>query len=74
MTDLGLPGGVSGRHLADAARAMRPDLRVLYITGYAETAVLSEARMQGARVLKKPFTLDVLAAQIGELFADSDLS
>ena len=74
VTDLGLPGGVSGRHLAHVARAKRPDLRVLYITGYAETAVLSEARMQGARVLKKPFTLDALAAQIGESFADSDLS
>jgi DNA-binding LytR/AlgR family response regulator len=54
----------------DAARTLRPGLQVLFITGYAETAVLSDARMSGVRVLAKPFSLDVLAAQIRELTAE----
>jgi PAS domain S-box-containing protein len=71
VTDVGLPGGITGRQLADAARALRPGLRVLFITGYAETAVLSDARVPGVRVLTKPFPLDVLAAHIRELVAES---
>ena len=71
VTDVGLPGGVTGRQLADAARALRPALRVLFITGYAAgTPLLSDDSGPGARVLTKPFTLDELAAQIGELIAD----
>jgi PAS domain S-box-containing protein len=69
VTDVGLPGGMTGRHLADAARALRPNLRVLFITGYAESSALSDVRSPGVRVLAKPFPLDVLAAQIRELFA-----
>ena len=72
VTDVGMPGGITGRHLADAARALRPGLRVLFITGYAETAALSDARMTGVRVLAKPFSLDVLAAQIRELTAEGE--
>jgi len=70
VTDVGMPGGITGRHLADAARTLRPELRVLFITGYTETAVLSDARMSGVRVLAKPFSLDVLASQIQELTAE----
>jgi PAS domain S-box-containing protein len=40
ITDVGLPGGLNGRQMADAARQRRPDLRVLFITGYAENAVV----------------------------------
>jgi nitrogen-specific signal transduction histidine kinase len=67
VTDVGLPGGVSGRQLADAARELRPDLRVLFITGYAESGTLSGARSPRVRVLTKPFALDVLATQIKAL-------
>ncbi len=35
ITDVGLPGGMNGRQMADAAREMRPDLKILFITGYA---------------------------------------
>ena len=38
ITDVGLPGGMNGRQMADAARRVRPKLRVLFITGYAENA------------------------------------
>jgi CheY-like chemotaxis protein len=71
VTDVGLPGGLTGRQLADTARALRPALRVLFITGYAEATVLHDARVPGVRVLTKPFALDVLAAQVRELVAET---
>jgi PAS domain S-box-containing protein len=68
VTDVGLPGGLNGRQVADAARAVRPDLKVLFITGYAENAVLSHGHLdQGMHVMTKPFAMDVLASRIREL-------
>jgi CheY-like chemotaxis protein len=68
VTDVGLPGGMNGRQLADAARAVRPDLKVLFITGYAENAVLSHGHLDpGMHVLTKPFAMDVLATRIRDL-------
>ena len=68
VTDVGLPGGMNGRQVADAARAARPQLRVLFITGYAENAVLSHGHLDpGMQVMTKPFPMDVLAARIREL-------
>src|SRR5208282_1415920 len=45
VTDVGLPGGLNGRQVADAAQAIRPGLQVLFITGYAENAVLSHGHL-----------------------------
>jgi signal transduction histidine kinase len=68
ITDVGLPGGLNGRQMADAARVRRPDLKVLFITGYAENAVLSHGHLEhGMHILTKPFAMDVLAARINEL-------
>jgi CheY-like chemotaxis protein len=65
VTDVGLPGGMNGRQMADAARASRPDLKVLFITGYAENAVLSNGHLApGMAVLTKPFAIDTMAARI----------
>ena len=44
VTDVGLPGGMDGRQLADAARAARPGLQVLFITGYAENALVGNGQ------------------------------
>ena len=63
VTDVGLPGGLNGRQVADAARECRPGLPVLFITGYAGTA-LAECLAPGMAVIGKPFTLDTLAAKI----------
>ncbi|HJS87708.1 MAG TPA: ATP-binding protein [Acetobacteraceae bacterium] len=63
VTDVGLPGGLNGRQVADAARECRPGLPVLFITGYAGTA-LKECLAPGMAVIGKPFTLDTLAAKI----------
>jgi PAS domain S-box-containing protein len=70
ITDVGLPGGMNGRQLADAARQKRPDLKVLFITGYAESAVVINNRLErGMHVLSKPFTLEVLSAKISAILA-----
>jgi len=65
ITDVGLPAGMNGRQLADAARTARPGLKVLFITGYAENAVLSHGHLDpGMHVLTKPFAMDILADRI----------
>ena len=65
ITDVGLPGGMNGRQVADAARVARPDLKVLFITGYAENAAVGNGLLDaGMEVLTKPFTLDALGARV----------
>ncbi|NEU12496.1 response regulator [Methylobacterium sp. BTF04] len=65
LTDVGLPGGMNGRQLADAARAHSPELKVLFLTGYAASAAVSNGRMEaGMEIMIKPFALDALAARI----------
>ena len=65
VTDVGLPGGMNGRQMADAGRVRRPDLKVLFITGYAENAVVGNGRLEpGMAVLTKPFPIETMAARI----------
>jgi PAS domain S-box-containing protein len=65
VTDVGLPGGMNGRQVADAGRKLRPGLKVLYVTGYAESAVMGTGHLEtGMHVLVKPFGLDDLAVRI----------
>jgi CheY-like chemotaxis protein len=72
ITDVGLPGGLNGRQMADAARQFRPDLKVLFITGYAENAVLSHGHLApGMHVLTKPFAIERLAARMTELLREN---
>ena len=68
ITDVGLPGGMNGRQMADEARRSRPDLKILFITGYAENAVLGEGNLDlGMHVMTKPFELEALGRRIREL-------
>jgi PAS domain S-box-containing protein len=68
VTDVGLPNGINGRQLADAGRALRPGLSVLFITGYAENAVFSHGHIEsGFDVLSKPFAIEELATRISSL-------
>ncbi|BAM90082.1 sensor histidine kinase [Bradyrhizobium oligotrophicum S58] len=68
ITDVGLPGGMNGRQLADAARTTRPGLKVLFITGYAENAILSSGQLApGMQVLTKPFDVEALAGRVTEM-------
>ena len=64
VTDVGLPG-INGRQVADQARETRPDLKVLFITGYAESVAISEGFLQpGMEMITKPFDLDNLSQRI----------
>ena len=68
VTDVGLPGGMNGRQMADAGRVSRPDLRVLFITGYAENAILGNGCLApGMTVMTKPFAMDEMATRIRSL-------
>jgi CheY-like chemotaxis protein len=71
VTDVGLPNGLNGRQMADAARVSRPGLKVLFITGYAESTLLTDGQMEpGMAVLTKPFAVDALASRIRDLIAN----
>lgn len=68
VTDVGLPGGLNGRQVADAARALRPGLKILFVTGYAENAVLNHGHIEpGMEVLTKPFAVDELRRRVATL-------
>lgn len=73
ISDVGLPGGMNGRQMADAACVSRPDLKVLFITGYAENAVLNNGYLgPGMAVLTKPFSIDVIAERIRSMLESGD--
>lgn len=68
ITDVGLPNGINGRQVADAARVQRPRLKVLFITGYAENAVLNHGHLgSDMHVMTKPFAIDALALRVQEI-------
>lgn len=69
VTDVGLPSGINGRQLADAALSLRPELKVLFITGYAESSVVGHLR-PGMHVLTKPFTIETLTTRIQGILAE----
>jgi CheY-like chemotaxis protein len=68
VTDVGLPG-LNGRQLAEAARRVRPGLRVLFITGYAHNAAIGNGGLlgPGMEIITKPFALEMLASKIREM-------
>jgi len=68
ITDVGLPGGMNGRQVADAARATSPGLKVLFITGYAENAVVGNGHLEaGMQVITKPFAMADLAVRVRDM-------
>lgn len=65
LTDITLPNGVDGRTLAMRERGRRPSLRVLYMSGYSEHAVMHDRRLDPSiRLLEKPFNTEELARQV----------
>jgi PAS domain S-box-containing protein len=70
ISDVGLPGGMNGRQMADAARQSRPELKVLFITGCAENAAVGNGHLdRGMTVITKPFPVEVLAARVREIIS-----
>jgi PAS domain S-box-containing protein len=65
LTDVGLPGGMNGRQLADEARRRRADLKVLFTSGYARNAIVHHGRLDiGVGLITKPFSFVDLAAKV----------
>ncbi len=72
VTDVGLPNGMNGRQLADVVRETRPELNVLFVTGYAENAVLNHGHLdRGMQVVTKPFSSETLARRVKDLIGGS---
>ncbi|KJZ33551.1 MULTISPECIES: ATP-binding protein [Pseudomonas] len=69
ISDVGLPG-MNGRQLAEIGRQYRPDLKVLFITGYAEHAAVRGGFLDpGMQMITKPFTFDLLTAKVREMIS-----
>ena len=67
ISDVGLPG-MNGRQLAEIGRQIRPELKVLFITGYAEHAAVRGGFLDpGMQLITKPFTFDMLTAKVREM-------
>ena len=68
FTDVVLPGGMNGRQLADEVRRRRPELKVLYATGYTRNAIIHHGRLDAdVELLTKPFTADALARKVRDI-------
>ncbi|OUM08641.1 hybrid sensor histidine kinase/response regulator [Pseudomonas syringae] len=72
ISDVGLPG-MNGRQLADIARQLRPELKVLFITGYAEHAAVRAGFLEtGMQLITKPFAFDHLTSKVREMIESRD--
>jgi PAS domain S-box-containing protein len=70
LTDVGLPGGLNGRQLAEEAKRRRPALRVLFTTGYARNAIVHHGRLDpGVELITKPFSLASLGAKLRQVLS-----
>jgi PAS domain S-box-containing protein len=68
FTDVVLPGGITGAQVAAQARALRPELRVLFTTGYARNAIVHHGRLdKGVQLITKPFSFPDLAAKVRDV-------
>jgi CheY-like chemotaxis protein len=68
FTDVVLPGGMDGRVLADEAMRRRPDIKVLFTTGYTRNAIVHNGRLDpGVSLISKPFSFDNLARKVREV-------
>ena len=74
VVDVGLPG-MNGRQLADIARAARPDLPILFVTGYAENATIrADFLSANMAMITKPFTIETLSGRISEVLSSDTVS
>jgi CheY-like chemotaxis protein len=73
FTDVIMPGGMSGRELADRAKGLRPGLKVLYTSGYTENAIVHHGRLDpGVLLLSKPYRRIELARKIRQALGEPD--
>jgi CheY-like chemotaxis protein len=68
FTDVVLPGGMTGRQLAEEARALRPDLQVLFTSGYTQNSIVHQGKLDfGVHLLSKPYRREDLRRKIREV-------
>ena len=68
ITDVGLPNGLNGRQVADAARGINPKLKVLFITGFAENAAIGNGHLDaGMSIITKPFVNAALVNKVRQI-------
>ncbi len=68
ITDVGLPGGMNGRQVADAGRVLRNGLKVLFVTGFAENAAVGSGHLaHGMEILTKPFQMTALGNKVRDM-------
>jgi CheY-like chemotaxis protein len=72
FTDVVMPGGMGGRELANAARAQRPELKVLFTSGYTENSIDQNGRLDSdVEFLSKPYRRDQLAAKVRKVLDET---
>jgi CheY-like chemotaxis protein len=72
FTDVVLPGGMNGRKLADEALRLRPDLAVLFTTGYTRNAIVHDGRLDPAvQLISKPYTRGLLARSLRRILDET---
>ena len=70
FTDVVMPGGMGGRELAEAARAIRPDIKVLFTSGYTENSIVHDGRLDpGVQLLNKPYRREQLALKVRKVLS-----
>jgi signal transduction histidine kinase/CheY-like chemotaxis protein len=72
VSDVGLPGNISGRQLVNAALKRRSDLNVLFITGYADGSAAGSELLEGMQVMTKPFSLTAFASKVHGIISGPD--
>jgi two-component system NtrC family sensor kinase len=71
FTDVVLPGGMNGRELANEVKKLRPELPVVFATGYTRNAIIHHGRLDtDVDLLTKPFTTDALAKKLRQVLDD----
>jgi PAS domain S-box-containing protein len=72
FTDVGLPGGLNGRQLGDEVKRLRPDLKILFTTGYTRNAIIHQGRLdRDIEWIGKPFTYAALVAKIQRILGQA---
>jgi two-component system NtrC family sensor kinase len=68
LTDVVLPNGMNGRQLSEEVLRRRPDVKVLFVTGYTRNAIIHHGRLDpDIDLLTKPFTADALTRKIRQI-------